>query len=218
MPAPEDPTAAARQALVEGLARRGIRDRRVLAALGRVPRHLFAPPELRKQGYVDDVIPLGSGATLSQPFVVAAMLEALDLHGGERVLDIGSGSGYTTALLCELAGFVYGIERDPGLAERSGHRMRDLGYGNFQIRAGDGWEGWMEHFPYDGILVSAAVPALPPKLLDQLAAGGTLVAPVGGAEYQILRVLHLAEDGSATRSRDLFGVRFVPLVRGRSET
>ncbi|TAH38710.1 MAG: protein-L-isoaspartate(D-aspartate) O-methyltransferase [Planctomycetota bacterium] len=210
----DDPHQHARTALLEQLFHRGIRDRRVLSAMSRVPRHLFVPAEMRAHAYEDEVIPLTTGSTLSQPYVVATMLEALALRGGERALDIGSGSGYTTALLCELAGMVYGIEMDAQLSELSARRLRDLGYQNFQIRAGDGWEGWPDHFPYDAIQVSAAVPAIPPKLLDQLAAGGRLVAPVGGSEHQMLRVLHLSDDGSTTSVRDIFPVRFVPLVRG----
>ena len=209
-----DPYQDARSALVRRLAERGIHDRRVLGAMSRVPRHLFAPAEQRAQAYQDEVITLAPGATLSQPFVVAAMLQALQLRGGERVLDVGSGSGYATALLCELAGMVYGLEFDPELARISRARLQDLGYQNCQIRQGDGWDGWLEHFPYDAILISAAVAAVPPKLLDQLAAGGRLVAPIGGREHQVLRLLHLSEDGREVHARDLFAVRFVPLVRG----
>jgi len=157
-------------------------------------------------------LPLGHGATLSQPFVVAAMLGALELLGGERVLDVGSGSGYTTALLCELAGAVHALERVPELADRAAELLHTLDYRNFSMQAGDGWAGLPERFPFDGILVSAAVPGVPPVLLDQLSERGRLVAPVGGAGGQILRVIENHPEGRVV-ARDLFGVRFVPLLR-----
>lgn len=208
----EDRFARARDGLAEELGRKGIRDRRVLSAIRRVPRHAFCEPGDEARAYADGVLPLPDGATLSQPFVVAAMLAALKLRGGERVLDVGSGSGYTTALLCELAGSVYAVEYQPALAAAAEGRLRALGYENFRMRAGNGWEGWLEHFPYQGILVSAAAPSVPPALLDQLAPGGRLVLPVGG-EHQKLRVFTADESGMAFTVRDLFSVRFVPLQR-----
>lgn len=209
-----DPYERARQALAEDLRSRGIRDERVLAAMSRVPRHVFCPEEDREHAYEDEVIQLTASSTLSQPYVVAAMLEGLELVGGERALDVGSGSGYTSALLCELCGMVYGVELDGSLVAASVRRLRDLGYRNVTLRQGDGWEGWLDHAPYDGILVSAAVPAVPPALLDQLAVGGRLVAPVGGEASQMLRAFWSAPDGTELVARDVFPVRFVPLVRG----
>ena len=202
--------------LVREMERQGIRDRRVLAAMERVPRDRFCPPEYADDAWRDDVIPIGHGATLSQPFVVARMLEALELQGNERALDVGSGSGYTTALLCELCGAVYAVELVPDLAMEAETRLTALGYANFHMRTGDGWKGWMEHFPYDAILVSAATPFVPPVLLDQLAPGGRLVAPVGG-DVQLLRVFASSIEGDAFTTHDLFPVRFVPLVRSGAD-
>lgn len=190
----------------------GIHDRRVLAAFGRVPRHLFCLPEHRPLAYQNQVLPLAEGATLSEPFVVAAMLQALRLQGGERVLDVGSGSGFTTALLCELAGAVYAMERLPELLQSSRERIHQLGYQNVRFRCGDGWQGWLEHFPYNAILVSAAAPSIPPAFLDQMAPGGRLIMPVGG-QQQWLRLFQAAEDGASLAPQDLFAVRFVPLIR-----
>jgi len=208
-----DPLGRRRAALVAALARRGIRDVRVLAAIGRVPRHEFCLPEDRSLAYYDDVLPIGGGATLSQPLVVASMLAGLALRGNERVLDVGSGSGYTTALLCELAGAVFAVEKSPLLAARAEETLRGLGYENFRQRVGDGWEGWKKHFPYDRILVSAAVPFAPPALLDQLAPDGLLMAPVGAKAAQMLRRFRCDPETGFTVD-DLFEVRFVPLERG----
>lgn len=181
--------------------------------MGRVPRAAFARPQDQALAYADLALPLGAGATLSQPLVVATMLQALALRGGERVLDIGSGSGYTTALLCELAGSVRAIERVTSLEARARRQLEDMGYANFHSRCGDGRLGEPDHAPYDAILISAATAYLPPPLLDQMAVGGRLVAPLGGKHCQWLSVHSLDQDGFHLLKR-LFQVRFVPLVEG----
>ncbi len=198
--------------MLEHLQAHGIHDRRLLAALRRVPRAAFLPRSQRALAYADRALPLAPGATLSQPLVVAAMLQAMCLGGGERVLDVGSGSGYTTALLCELAGAVRAVEVLPTLERSSARRLRALGYRNFHNRCGDGFLGDPDHAPFDAILVSAAVPYAPPALLDQLALDGRMVLPVGGDHGQVLRVFYADADRVA-HQEDLFRVRFVPLRR-----
>ncbi len=194
------------------LAGRGIRDERVLDAFRRVPRAAFCPRGSEHLAYEDAVVPLADGATLSQPFVVAAMLEALALKGTERALDVGSGSGFTTALLAVLARQVCAVEADAQLLSDSELRLQALGLRNFAVRCGDGWRGWPELAPYDAVLVSAAVPEPPPALLGQLAAGGRLVAPVGGGQGQMLEAWWRDPTLGPALSRRLFPVRFVPLV------
>lgn len=198
--------------LADTLARRGIRDNRVLHAFREVPRAPFCPPDMEHLAYEDEVVPIADGVTLSQPFVVAAMLEALRLHGSERVLDVGSGTGFTTALLCRLAHTVCAIESDATVARASEQRLVELGLRNFALRLGDGWQGWPELAPFDAILISASVPEPPPVLLAQLAPGGRLVAPVGGYASQELEAWWRDPDRGPTLSRRLFPVRFVPLV------
>ncbi len=199
-------------ALSERLRARGIRDARVLDAIRRVPRAAFCPTGFLHLAYEDEVVPLTDGATLSQPFVVAAMLEALALRGGERALDVGSGSGFTTALLATLCRSVCGLDADADLLHAAEEHVHALGLRNFALRRGDGWHGWRELAPFDAILVSAAVPEPPPALLEQLAPGGRLVAPVGGAEGQMLEAWWRDPLHGPTLSRRLFPVRFVPLV------
>lgn len=197
------------EGLLAALRAQGIEDARLLAALGRVPRDAFCRPEDRELAWENRVLPLEDGATLSQPLVVAAMIQALRLRGGERVLDLGSGSGYTTALLCELAGRVWAVERLPGLAARAERTLTEQGYRNFSMRTGDGGGGEPDHAPFDAILISAALAAVPPTLLDQLAVGGRLVAPVGGAGLQRLLVFEADED-RVRQVEELFPVQFVP--------
>lgn len=199
-------------ALAALLAERGIRDVRVLEAFRSVPRAAFCPPGRESSAYADEVVPLTAEATLSQPFVVAAMLEALALKGTERALDVGSGSGFTTALLAHLTRQVCALEADSDLAAASEERLHALGLRNFALRRGDGWRGWTELAPYDAILVSAAVPEIPPTLLAQLAPGGRIVAPVGDASEQMLEAWWRDPVRGPALSRRLFPVRFVPLV------
>lgn len=213
--------------LVRRLRGEGIRDPRVLRAIARVPRDRFCEPEDRSRAWEDRVLSLPeAGATLSQPYVVALMLQALGLEGGERVLDVGSGSGYTSALLAHLAREVHGLERSPMLVERSRRLLQELGLADrVRIHAGDGWRGLPGEAPWDAILVSAAVPEPPPALAAQLAPGGRLVLPLddGTGLAQDLVLLRKGENGRLEEPTRLGGVRFVPLVpeaagRRRPET
>ncbi len=178
---------AARQRMVEEqLERRGIRNPRVLAAMRKVAREQFLDAAQRERAYEDSPLPIGAGQTISQPYMVARMLELLALRGAERVLEIGAGSGYQTALLCELARQVFAVERVASLAALAGRRLRDLGYRNLEIGAFDGTYGWRERAPFDAIVVAAAAPRIPALLVDQLGDGGRLVIPVGSREQQRL--------------------------------
>lgn len=202
--------AAERQRMVdEQIARRGIRDQRVLAAMRKIERHRFVSEAQRSGAYEDHPLPVGEGQTISQPYIVALMTEALALQGDERVLEVGTGSGYQTAILAELAAEVYSVEILPRLAEQARATLEDLGYRNVHIRLGDGSEGWAEHAPYQGILVTAAPPEVPPALLEQLAEGGRLVIPVG-VQSQELELHTRRPEGF--RVERLAAVRFVPLV------
>jgi protein-L-isoaspartate(D-aspartate) O-methyltransferase len=194
---------------VDRLRRSGIRDERVLAAMGRVPRELFVPEELRDHAYDDSALPISHGATISQPTLVARMCEELALRGHERVLDVGSGSGYGAAVLAELAAEVVGIERVPELAERARTALATAGYDRVEIVVGDGSLGVPERAPFDAIVVGAAAPAPPPALYAQLGSGGRLVVPVGGRR-QHLAVVRRGPEGPVIRRS--VPVRFVPLV------
>jgi protein-L-isoaspartate(D-aspartate) O-methyltransferase len=201
--------------LVRRLIDQGIRDPRVLAAFTRIPRHAFVPEESQDEAQADRPLDIGWGQTISQPFVVAAMAEALELTGPERVLEIGTGSGYALAVLAEMLPVnadVRGIEIIPELAERAQRNLKQLGYDNVQVRQGDGAFGWPEAAPFDAILVSAAPRQVPKALLEQLAPGGRLVLPVGPTtdrqELQLWRRL----PGDGFERRTLMQVRFVPLT------
>jgi protein-L-isoaspartate(D-aspartate) O-methyltransferase len=203
--------AARRSEMVEEQIReRGITDARVLEAMRNVPRHEFVPPEMVAQAYMDQPLPIGEGQTISQPFMVAAMAAALQLTGTERVLEIGTGCGYQAAVLSWVAGEVFTIETQEALAVAARERLARLGYANVQVRAGDGTLGWPEAAPFEAILVTAAAPAVPPPLADQLADGGRLVIPVGTPEMQELRRLTKRE--GTTAQEVLYDCRFVPLV------
>ncbi|MEJ2683650.1 MAG: protein-L-isoaspartate(D-aspartate) O-methyltransferase [Candidatus Sulfobium sp.] len=168
---------------------RGIRDDRVLAAMTRVPRHLFVPDLARRNAYDDMALPIGDGQTISQPYMVAIMTELLELIGGEKVLEIGTGSGYQSAVLSELCLEVYTIERIPSLAEQAAFTLRSLSYGNVHVRSGDGTLGWPEKSPFDRIIITAASPDVPEPLLGQLGENGILVIPVGSRfSQQLLRI------------------------------
>ena len=195
--------------LARFLARRGIRDERVLAAIAAVPRDRFVPADVQRQAYADRALPIGHDQTISQPYMVAAMLEALELDGG-RVLDVGTGSGYQAALLAELADDVVTIERVPELAERARATLEAAGYGRVDVRVGDGTLGVPERAPYDGIVVAAAAPSVPEALYGQLAPGGHLVVPVGTVREQWLEVVERGEEGP--RRRRTVPCRFVPLL------
>lgn len=189
---------------------RDVVDERVLAAMARVPREAFVPEELREEAYDDAALPIGSGQTISQPYMVAKICEVLALQGTERVLDVGTGSGYQAAVLAELAREVFGIERLPELAERARENLKAVGYANVEIHVGDGTLGLPQHAPYDAIAVAAAAPGLPRTLYEQLHPGGRLAVPVGGRHGQQLELVVRSPEGPAiVRS---VPCRFVPLV------
>jgi protein-L-isoaspartate(D-aspartate) O-methyltransferase len=196
--------------VTEQLAARGIRDPRVLDAMRRVPREAFVPPELRREAYSDRALPIGGGQTISQPYIVAAMTAALELAPHDRVLEIGTGSGYQAAILVELAGNVITIERRPDLAAGAIARLEALGYSTIRVVVADGTSGFQPGAPYDAILVAAAAPQIPAALMEQLADGGRLVIPVGTREHQVLTVVRRVGDKFVERSGD--GCVFVPLV------
>ena len=194
------------------LAERGIREVRVLDAMSRVPRHEFVPETLRQEAYEDHPLPIGEGQTISQPYIVAAMLEHLALQATDRVLEVGTGSGYVTALLSLLCAEVYSVERHAQLAALAESMLHRLGYRSMKIRVGDGRQGWPEYAPFDAILVSAATPEMPPALFAQLREGGRLVVPVGPPSSQELQLI--GKIGGEPEVRVLEGCRFVPLVEG----
>lgn len=204
--------AIARERMVaDQLRARGITDPRVLTAMGRVPRHRFVEEALAARAYGDYPLPIGEKQTISQPYMVALMSQALELGGGERVLEVGTGSGYQTAILAELAAKVYSIERIRALADRARVILEELGYYNVLIRVGDGTLGWREEAPFDAVLVTAAAPEVPAPLVEQLKPGGRLVIPVGGMTAQVLKSLVKDADG-AVRESELVGCVFVKLV------
>jgi len=189
---------------------RGIHDERVLTAMERVPRELFVPEASRELAYDDAALPLACGQTISQPYVVALICQALGLAGDERVLDVGTGSGYQAAVLAELAREVHSIERIPELAERARGALDEAGYARVDVRVGDGTLGLRELAPYGGIAVAAAAPEVPPALWDQLAPGARIALPIGTAQLQELRVLERTSGGP--RLLESVPVRFVPLL------
>lgn len=201
----------ARERMVrQQIAARGIRAERVLDAMRSVPRHLFVPLESRHSAYMDGPLSIGQGQTISQPYIVALMTEALELRGHERVLEIGTGSGYQAAILSQLASHVYTVERIPELASRAQDLFRQLGYDNISMHIGDGTLGWLEHAPYEAIIVTAAAPEIPRPLTDQLAEGGRLVAPIGGSWSQSL--VRVRKQRGHLRRQELTSVAFVPLI------
>jgi protein-L-isoaspartate(D-aspartate) O-methyltransferase len=203
-------TAEARARMVERqLRRRGITDERVLQAMARVPRELFVPEHLRHLAYADGALPIGFGQTISQPFIVATICSLLDLEGDERVLDVGTGSGYQAAVLAELADEVVTIERVPELAEQARTALRQAGY-DVEVRVGDGSLGVPDRAPFDGIAVAAAAPDVPPALYDQLTEGGRLVVPRGARSGQELVLVERTSEGPVERRS--VSCRFVPLL------
>jgi len=189
---------------------RRIQDELVLEAMRTVPRHRFVPPYVRGSAYRDAPLPIGEGQTISQPYVVAFMTAALQLSGGEKVLEIGTGSGYQAAVLALIAGEVISVERLPRLAEEARRTLAELGYDNVRVVVGDGTQGWPEEAPYDAIMVTAASPEVPAPLLQQLADGGRLVAPVGPRHTQ--QLVRVRREREEFRREDLLGVAFVPLI------
>jgi protein-L-isoaspartate(D-aspartate) O-methyltransferase len=200
----------ARRRLVETLQGAGIRDLAVLRAVDLTPRHLFVPTGVRHRAYEDSALPIGNGQTISQPSVHAKYLELLGLTGNEKVLEVGTGTGYQTVLLSHLAAQVFSIERVPALYDKARDILRQLDVRNVSLSLGDGTIGWREYAPYDAILVSAGAPDVPQPLLDQLADGGKLLIPLGNKDEQLL-VSFERRDGTIVR-RDIAPVRFVPLL------
>jgi len=189
---------------------RGVKDERVLAAMARVPRHEFAPEPYRNQAYDDHPLPIGEGQTISQPYIVALMLEALALSPADRVLEVGTGSGYLTTLLAELVAQVFSVERHAALADAARDLLARLGYTNVKMMVGDGSQGFAEASPYDAIIVSAASAQVPGALLAQLAEGGRMILPVGDADSQQLQLIRMENGQPRIALREL--CRFVPLV------
>ena len=207
------PYAALRVEMVErNIAARGVRDDLVLDAMRKVPRELFLPKNLREFAYEDSPLPIAGEQTISQPYIVAFMAEALMLKGGEKVLEIGAGSGYAAAVLSEIAASVYTVERLGQLADKAAALLAELGYDNVHVLHGDGTKGWPEHAPYDAIVVAAGGPQVPESLKEQLKIGGRLVIPVGADQrtQELVRVVRVSKD--EYRSEDIADVRFVPLI------
>lgn len=207
-------SARTRDRLVQRLRDHGIRSDAVLEQIRKVPRHLFVDEALASRAYEDTALPIGLGQTISQPWVVARMTEAL-LEGfeGETVLEVGTGCGYQTAVMAPLVKKIYTVERIPELLKKTRQRLRELDIYNVQFRPGDGWEGWPKYAPYDGIIVTAAAPRIPEKLLEQLAPGGRMVIPVGPPGFQDLLLVTRKDDHFEEVS--LGAVSFVPLVKGK---
>ena len=208
--APSDTMEDRRNRMVdEQIVHRGITDPRVVTAMRKVPRHEFVPLLYQWQAYDDHPLPIGYDQTISQPYIVAFMTAAVELKGGERVLEIGTGSGYQAAVLAELAREVYSVEIVEGLASQARQRLKELGYDNVVVKHGDGYKGFKEHAPYDAIVVTAAPDAIPPELVNQLKTGGRMVIPIGSF-YQELYLVTKTAEGMVTKR--LLPVRFVPMV------
>ena len=192
------------------LERRGIKDERVLQIMRSTPRHLFIPENLKDVAYEDGPLPIGEGQTISQPYIVALMTELLDLNGNERILEIGTGSGYQAAVLSPLVKEVYSIEIVKSLAVKAGNKLKEMNYHNVTVKWGDGYKGWAEHAPFDGIIVTAAPDQIPQSLIHQMKIGGRLVLPVG-TYFQNLKVISKIQDDEV-REKNIIPVRFVPMV------
>jgi len=206
------PFATERFSMVESqLRQRGIRDERLLVAMSKVPRHEFVSQQNWHEAYADHPIPIAEKQTTSQPYMIAAMVQAAEIKSGDRVLEIGAGSGYQTAVLAELASQVFAVERYASLTETAQKTLERLGYRNAKIVTGDGSLGLPEAAPFDAIIVSAAAPSIPQALVDQLAVGGRLLIPIGEAEQQVLQLVQRNADGK-TSVHTLEGCRFVPLI------
>ena len=213
-PVDDPPEAQALRRTLVAQVSREVHDERVLAAMQAVPRHAFMPGYSLREAYLDEALPIGWDQTISQPSIVGIMTEALTLGGTERVLEIGTGSGYQAAVLAGLVKEVYTMELLEPLAEQSKERLARMGYANVHVRAGDGWAGWPSLAPFDRILVTAAPPTVPQALVDQLADGGILVIPVG-SQGRNQRLVRYTKRGGALTEEDLGAVIFVPMVRGR---
>ncbi|MGD2279507.1 MAG: protein-L-isoaspartate(D-aspartate) O-methyltransferase [Candidatus Omnitrophota bacterium] len=203
-----------RQMIEKQIKFRGVTDKKVLKAMMEVKRHLFVPAEIRAAAYRDSPLPIGYGQTISQPYIVAYMTEVARLGPKDRVLEIGTGSGYQAAVLAEIVKEVYTIEIVKGLADSASRRLEDLGYKNVHVRWGDGYKGWPEKAPFDAIIVTAAPPEIPEELIGQLKTGGRMVVPVGSF-FQELYLITRTDSGYDRKA--LFPVRFVPMVPGEEK-
>ena len=210
-PVEDDPYTLSRERMVKSqIEDRGVRDSRVLDAMREIPRHLFVPPGFREAAYQDRPLPIGSGQTISQPYIVAVMTELLLLKEGDKVLEIGTGSGYQAAILSKLAKTVITIERLAEIAEEAEKLFEALKITNITVITGDGTEGFAPYAPYDGIIVTAATPDIPSPLIHQMADGGRLVAPAGSRDFQ--QLIRLTRHGSSVVREEFGGVMFVPLL------
>lgn len=208
---PEEYASALKKMVEEQISGRGIRDQRVLSAMSAVQRHLFVPESYRHLAYEDGPLPIGMGQTISQPYIVAFMTEALELSPGDRVLEVGTGSGYQAAVLAEIVREVYTIELIPELGEKARKLLEERGYRNVACRIGDGYLGWPDKSPFDAIMVTAAADEVPEPLIDQLKVGGRLCIPVEGAGFVQYLIL-ITRTPTGTKKETLIPVRFVPLV------
>jgi protein-L-isoaspartate(D-aspartate) O-methyltransferase len=193
---------------------RGITDPVVLGAMRRVPRHLFVPEEIAGEAYEDRPLPIGYDQTISQPYIVALMTELLNVKRGQKVLEVGTGSGYQAAVLAEIVDSVWTIEILEPLARSAGERLKKLGYSNVTVRCGDGYAGWKEHAPFDAIIVTAAAEQIPPPLIEQLKEGGRMVIPVGPA-FSIQSLFLVEKQGGRITTHNVAAVRFVPMIKQR---
>jgi protein-L-isoaspartate(D-aspartate) O-methyltransferase len=202
--------ASQREKMVENqIIARGIKDARVIQAMRKVERHLFVPENLRAYAYDDEPLPIGDGQTISQPYIVAYMTEALELKGGERVLEIGTGSGYQTAVLAEIVREVHTVEIVNALSQKAQDLLHTIGYENIRFKVGDGTLGWKEHAPYDAVMVTAAPPSVPRSLQEQLGDRGRMAIPVGSGFQELVLV---TREHKNFRKKKLLPVRFVPLI------
>ena len=211
-PANEDPYPKKRQRMVEkDIRARGVKDLKVLEAMGKIPRHLFVEESYRSKAYADHPLPIGEGQTISQPYIVALMTEAVKLKPSDRVLEIGTGSGYQAAVLAEIVAEVFTIEIKKSLAESAAQRLKDMGYKNVKVKYGDGYFGWEESAPFDAILITAAPNHIPPSLIKQLKEGGRLIVPLGSITYY--QQLTLATKSQGELNLEQMGhVSFVPMI------
>jgi protein-L-isoaspartate(D-aspartate) O-methyltransferase len=205
-----------RHMVVWQLKARDITDTRVLAAMEKVPRHKFVPAFLAPLAYLDQPLPIGSGQTISQPYIVALMTQWAEIRPGDKVLEVGTGSGYQAAILAELTDLVFTVELLPELAHSAQERLEKLGYENIRLRCGDGYLGWPEEAPFDAILVTASAPEIPKALKEQLREGGRLIIPLGHPDG-VQQLLRLRLSGGELREEERLPVRFVPLVRGKEQ-
>lgn len=213
LPSATDPYLQKRQEMVrDDIRGRGVTDAKVLSAMAKIPRHLFVDERFRKQAYADNPLPIGEGQTISQPYVVALMTEALHLKPGDRVLEIGTGSGYQAAVLAEMVKEVYSIEIRQGLAETADKRLKKLGYRNVTVKYRDGYPGWPEYAPFDAIIITASVNHIPPPLLKQLKEGGRLILPLGSTVFYQTLTLVTKKRGGELAVEQMGTVAFVPMT------